>query len=179
MPEATCCSGGRRLRLPGLLLLCFSLQILPVAASQVFYTTSNDATDNQLIRFRSGADGVMAEAGRFATGGLGIGRTLQASGSIAISHDRRWLLAVNAGSDQISAFRLGPQGPRLTAVRDSGGKQPLSIAVSGRRVYVLNSGSSDIASFNLTAAGRLEPLADDTVRPLAGIWSLPNAASIG
>jgi hypothetical protein len=44
------------------------LQILPVADSQVFYTTSNDATDNQLIRFRSGADGVMAEAGRFATG---------------------------------------------------------------------------------------------------------------
>ncbi|MCF7967871.1 MAG: lactonase family protein [Methylococcaceae bacterium] len=177
MPEATCCSGGRRLRLPGLLLLCFSLQILPVAASQVFYTTSNNAGENQLIRFRSGSDGVMAEAGRFATGGLGTGRNLQAAGSIAVSHDRQWLLAVNAGSDQISAFRLGTYGPRLTAVRDSGGKQPLSIAVSGRRVYVLNSGSGDIASFKLTAVGRLEPLADGTVRPLSSTEA--RATSLG
>ena len=58
------------------LLLCIGLQSLPVAASQVFYTTSNDATDNQLIRFRSGAGGVMAESGRFATGELGTGRNL-------------------------------------------------------------------------------------------------------
>ena len=177
MSQATCRSRDRRLRLPGLLLLCFSLQIFSVAASQVFYTTSNDAGDNQLIRFRSGSDGVMVEAGRFATGGLGTGRNLQAAGSIAVSQDRQWLLAVNAGSDQISAFRLGAHGPQLTAVRDSGGKQPLSIAVSGRRVYVLNSGSDNVASFRLTAAGRLEPLADDTVRPLSSAEA--RATSLG
>lgn len=177
MPEATFRSRDSRLMFPGLLLPCFSLQILPVAASQVFYTTSNNAGENQLIRLRSGSDGVMAEAGRFATGGLGTGRNLQAAGSIAVSHDRQWLLAVNAGSDQISAFRLGTYGPRLTAVRDSGGKQPLSIAVSGRRVYVLNSGSGDIASFKLTALGRLEPLADGKVRPLSSTEA--RATSLG
>ena len=94
MTQAACRSRDRRLRLPGLLLLCFSLQIFSVSASQVFYTTSNDAADNQLIRFRSGADGAMAEAGRFATGGLGTGRNLPAANSIALSQDRKWLLVV-------------------------------------------------------------------------------------
>jgi len=179
MPLATFLSSSsrdhcQRLRV---LLLCIGLQSLPVAASQVIYTTSNDAADNQLIRFRSGADGAMAEAGRFATGGLGTGRNLPAANSIALSQDRKWLRVVNADSDQISAFRLGTQGPRLTAVRDSGGKQPLSIALSGRRVYVLNSGSGDIASFQLTAAGRLEPLANGAVRPLSSTEA--RATSLG
>lgn len=155
-----------------LLPLWLSLLWVPAFAAPGFFTTSNNAVENQLIRYQSGASGVFTETGRFATGGRGTGRNLGAADSVAISQDRRWLVTNNAGSDQVSVFRLGARGPRLTEVRDSGGKLPLSIAVSGRRVYVLNSGSGDVASFRLTATGRLVPLGDGAVRPLTSAGAL-------
>lgn len=149
-----------------LFLLWLCCHWLPASASPTFFTSSNDAVENQIIRYQS-HKGLITETGRFVTGGRGTGKSLPAANSLALSHDRRWLLTVNAGSDQISVFRLDPRGPRLTGTTYSGGKMPLSIALRGRRVYVLNGGSSDIASYQLTRTGRLEPLGDGSVHPLS------------
>lgn len=153
------------------LLLLISLCSSLVEASPAFYTSSNAASQNQLIRYQMGSDGVYTETGRFDTGGTGTGRNLQAASSLALSDDRKWLVAVNAGSNQVSVFRLGRRRPRLTDIHDSGGTLPLSVALKGRYVYVLNSGSDQVASFRLTESGVLEALGDGSPRWL----SSPNA----
>ena len=50
------------------------------------------------------------------------------------------LLAVNAGSNTVSLFRVRGDHLRLKQVIASGGQFPVSIAVHGNLVYVLNAG---------------------------------------
>ena len=53
------------------------------------------------------------------------------------------LLAVNAGSDTVSLFRIsGGDRLSLRQVISSGGSFPVSIAVHGHLVYVLNAGGA-------------------------------------
>jgi hypothetical protein len=54
------------------------------------------------------------------------------------------LLAVNAGSDSISAFKVQSDRFNLLDVLPSGGQFPASIAVHGNLVCVLNSGGAGI-----------------------------------
>ena len=148
-------------------ILLLTLLSPVIAASSDFYTTSNDPRNNQLIRYRVEGNGAIKEIGRYATGGRGTGANLPSAGSIALSSDRRWLVAVNAGSNQISSFRMGPKGPRLMGVQHSKGTLPLSIALRGPFVYVLNSGSHSVATFRLRPDGTLEPFKKDGIRVLS------------
>ena len=70
--------------------------------------------------------------------GVGPKRALQ------LSRDGRYLLAVDAGSNQISVLRVGWDGSLQLVpggVVSSGGLTPVSIAVHGSLVYVANSGA--------------------------------------
>ncbi len=82
-----------------------------------------------------------------------------------LSDDGRWLLVVNAGSDELSLFAVQPDGLRLAGRAGSGGAKPTSVAVSGALVYVLNNGTPSISGFRL-ADGKLTTLPDST-RPLS------------
>jgi 6-phosphogluconolactonase (cycloisomerase 2 family) len=131
------------------------------------YVQTNDATQNEILSFRRAEDGALVPSGRYSTGGRGTGQPhLPSQGSVVISEDGRWLLVVNAGSDELSLFAIQPDGLLLADRVSSGGSSPTSIAVSEALVYVLNNGTPSICGFKLVD-GTLRALAD-SARPLSG-----------
>jgi 6-phosphogluconolactonase len=135
--------------------------------SPAAYVQTNDATENEVIVFSRAEDGALAPRGRSSTGGRGTGLPhLASAGSVVLSDNGRWLLVVNAGSDELSLFAVQPDGLRLADRVGSGGSKPTSVAVSGTLVYVLNNGTPNISGFNLTD-GKLAALVGST-RPLSG-----------
>ena len=132
------------------------------------YTSTNSSQGNEVLVFERAADGSLAAPRTFATGGRGTGGGLGNQGAVVLSEDGRRLFVVNAGSNEVSLFAVGPNGLELLDRVSSGGQRPVSIAVSGRRglVYVLNAGGSgNIAGF-VMAGPRLVPLANSS-RPLS------------
>ncbi len=131
------------------------------------FTMTNAEEGNAVIVWQRGADGSLEMAGEYATDGDGSGGGLGSQGALFLSNSGDWLFAVNAGSDEISAFRVDPDGLSLTSTVSSGGEMPISIAVHGRWVYALNAGGAgNIAGFILNNAGELVPL-DGATRGLS------------
>jgi len=140
------------------------------------YVQTNDASENEVIAFRRAEDGTLALLGRFPTGGRGTGEPFLASaGSVVLSEDGRWLLVVNAGSDEVSLFEVDPDGLRLADRAGSGGSTPTSVAVSGALVYVLNNGTPGISGFSL-ADSKLTAL-EGSARPLSAPGADPAQVS--
>jgi 6-phosphogluconolactonase len=134
--------------------------------SPAAYVQTNNATDNEVIAFRRAQDGSLAQAGCYSAGGRGTGVPhLASAGSVVLSDDGRWLLVVNAGSDELSLFAVLPDGLQLADRVRSGGSKPTSVAISGPLVYVLNNGTPNISGFKLTD-GKLTELAG-SARPLS------------
>jgi 6-phosphogluconolactonase len=124
------------------------------------YVQTNDAAENEIVAFDRAEDGALAVLGRYSTGGRGTGgRHLPSQGSVVLTDDGRWLLVVNAGSDELSLFAVGADGLRLADHVGSGGSKPTSVAVSGALVYVLNNQAPGISGFKLVD-GKLTALAD-------------------
>jgi len=108
----------------------------------VLYTQTNDPAGNAVQRFDRAADGSLSPAGTFATGGAGLASLGGRQGAVALSGDGRNLYAVNAGSDSVSAFRVGRHRTVLLGSVPSGGVAPDSVHEDRGRVYVLNSGGT-------------------------------------
>ncbi len=119
------------------------------------YTLSNDPAGNRVVIFRRAANGSLHAAGSVRTGGLGSGGGLGSQGAIVLSDSGRWLIGVNAGSDELSLFAVSGIGLRRTAVVGSGGDLPISVTVHGNLVYALNDGSDDLVGFRIASYGRL------------------------
>jgi 6-phosphogluconolactonase len=135
--------------------------------SPAVYVQTNNAIENEVIVFSRAQDGALAPAGRYSTQGRGTGVPhLASAGSVVLSDDGRWLLVVNAGSDEVSLFAVEPDGLRLADRVHSGGSKPTSVAVSGALIYALNNGTPNVSGFNLTD-GKLTALAG-SARPLSG-----------
>jgi len=139
------------------------------------FTMTNSPTGNAILAYEIGPQGSLIPAGTFATHGLGTGVSLADSGSVALSSDHRSLFVVDAGSNAVSVFHVNPIGggvPLLTFTErvSSHGVLPVSIAVSGQFVYVLNAGTSvtpgNIFGFFLGDHGLLLPLPGSS-RPLS------------
>jgi 6-phosphogluconolactonase (cycloisomerase 2 family) len=132
--------------------------------SLVFVQT-NELTGNQIAVFRRGGDGQLTPAGTYATGGLGGAALLSGSdrlasqGSLAVSHHNHLLIAVNAGSDTVSAFRIHGDRLDLESVVSSGGQFPASVGVHGDLAYVLNSGGTGIVQGFRIGPDGLTPIA--------------------
>ena len=133
------------------------------------YTLSNSAAGNQVIAFRRAANGSLTPAGSYATGGSGSGMGLGSQGAVVITGNGRYLLAVNAGSDQLSSLAVGHDGAlSVVSVVSSGGAMPISVTVDHDIVYVLNAGGTgNISGFRLSHMGALAALPGST-RPLSG-----------
>jgi 6-phosphogluconolactonase len=143
------------------------------AASAVvghLYVNDNTVGANTIAAFDRHADGTLTPlAGSpFAVGGAGTGTGIGSQGALQVSRDGRYLLAVDAGSNQISVLRIKPGG-ELSPVEgspiSSGGVKPVSIAVHANLIYVANAGDggSDYTGFTLNPGGHLRPLPDSTV----------------
>src|SRR5438045_3911125 len=93
------------------------------------------------------ADGSLTPApgSPFKAGGAGTGTGLASQGAVQVSPDGRFLLAVDAGSDQISVLRIRDDGTlkQITGgTVASGGSRPVSIAIHKDLVYVANAGDA-------------------------------------
>jgi 6-phosphogluconolactonase len=114
------------------------------------YLQSNDATANEVLVFARRGDGRLVSSGAVATGGRGTGKPhLASQSSVALTGDGRWVLVVNAGSDDVSLLAVDGEGLRLADRVPSGGSAPTSVTASGRLVYVLNNASAGIAGFRI------------------------------
>ena len=131
------------------------------------YTMSNAAAGNRILAFGRAPNGSLTPAGSFATGGLGSGGGLGNQGGLVLSDNDRWLLAVNAGSNDVSLFAVDDDELRWADKAASGGSQPVSVTIHRRLVYVLNAGSDNVSGFRLHPHGKLSPIAGST-RPLSG-----------
>src|SRR6266699_1715600 len=134
------------------------------------YVNDNTAGTNTIGAFDRHADGTLTpQAGSpFAAGGAGTGAGLASQGALQISPDGRFLIAADAGSNQISVLRINDSGSlRLVpgGVVSSGGVLPVSVAIHADLLYVANAGDggSDYTGFRLRPNGRLEPVAGSTV----------------
>lgn len=163
---------GRALLLTLVVLVCLTVvfaatgvasgpqhRALPAGA---VYTMTNDPDGNEVVVYARAADGTLTQIDSVSTEGMGSGGgidPLVSQGSLILTDNGRWLLAVNAGSDEITVFRVKPSGLEFADQIDSGGTMPVSLTVSFNRVYVLNAGTANISGFFLNvSSGTLTPI---------------------
>jgi 6-phosphogluconolactonase len=132
------------------------------------YVNNNAAVHNSVAGFERHGDGSLTPlpGSPFPTGGAGIGSPTGSAGAIQFSADGRFVLAVDAASNDISVLRVGRNGAlELVGSHASNGTTPLSIAVRGDLIYVANGGAggSDYTGFRIDQGGQLRPIPGSTV----------------
>ena len=127
--------------------------------------TETNASANAVQVYAQSGNGTLTPGASYLTGGAGSGAAgLGSEGALAV--ERGWLLAVNAGSNDVSAFRVRGSHLELVNRVASGGTTPNSVTIHNGIAYVLNSGGSgNIAGFRLSRRG-LSPLTGAT-QPLS------------
>jgi 6-phosphogluconolactonase (cycloisomerase 2 family) len=132
-------------------------------AHAVFVQT-DAASGNTIVAYDRTSAGGLVRADSYRTGGDGaaLGGSvvdhLASEGSLGYDRQAQLLYAVNAGSDTITVFAV--RGDRLARrqVISSGGQFPVSVAVHGNLVYVLNAlGGGSVSGF-VQAGGFLLPV---------------------
>lgn len=133
-------------------------------AGRVVLVQTDNTAGNQVVVYDRAGDGTLSRAGAYATGGLG-GQTagsaadhLSSQGSLGYDPRDGLVVAVNAGSSTVSVF--GIRGDRLSLhqVIGSGGTFPVSVAVHGDLVYVLNAENGGSVQGYRISFGRLFPI---------------------
>jgi 6-phosphogluconolactonase len=137
------------------------------------YVDDNTAGVNTVAGFDRHVDGSLTPipGSPFSAGGAGAGHANASQGSLQFSADGRYLLAVDAGSNQISVLKIKHDGSlQIAQVVSSNGGNPVSIAVHGKLVFVANADPSNpnYTGFMLDHGGRLRPIAGSTVSLPAG-----------
>jgi 6-phosphogluconolactonase (cycloisomerase 2 family) len=116
-------------------------------ASRVVFVQTDNTAGNHVVAYRRAADGTLHQARSYATGGLGgvlAGSVIDhtaSQGSLTYDPWHALLYAVNAGSSTVSVFAVHGDRLSLRQVISSGGTFPVSVAVRGNLVYVLNARS--------------------------------------
>jgi DNA-binding beta-propeller fold protein YncE len=139
------------------------------------YVNDNTAGANTVAGYYRLADGTLTAipGSPFAVGGAGTGHATASQGSLQLSPDGRFLLVVDAGSNQISVLRINRDGSLRIADGgpvSSNGANPVSIAVSHDLVYVANADptSPNYTGFRLGFSGHLYAIPGSTVSLPAG-----------
>jgi 6-phosphogluconolactonase len=131
--------------------------------SGAVYTMTNDASANSILVYSRDSNGLLTFQGPVSTQGRGSGGILdplQSQGSLALSQDGLFLFAANAGSGTITTFRVARSGLAFVGQANSGGEGPLSIAIHGDLLYVLN--IANITGFRIQPSGSLSPIPSST-----------------
>lgn len=142
------------------------------------FVMTNDAERNEIVAYDRLPYGTLQSPHRYDTGGRGSGGTvdpLGSQGSLTLSQDGAFLFATNAGSGNLSVFRVFGSRLQLSDRVFTGGSEPNAVAQRGKLVYVLNTaGSSSVVGFRLTD-GKLARI-PDSLRFLSG--NFVNSASL-
>jgi 6-phosphogluconolactonase len=140
------------------------------------FTMNNAAAANYVIVYERDDDGRLSRLDSVATGGRGSGPhpvfgtdPLESQDAVILSDDNRFLFVVNAGSNEVSSFRVRGNGSLALVSRvSSAGQFPVSLAHRGDLLYVVNANAGgNISGFRVGGDGTLTPLANST-RPLSG-----------
>jgi 6-phosphogluconolactonase len=158
------------------------------ATSGRVYVMTNQATGNTVVTLKRHADGTLTRLQEVSTGGLGSGPGplpppfpeeipgpdgIDSQDSLILTDDGRFLVAVNAGSNDVSVLAITREGVRLVDKVASGGTFPVSVAHHRDLIYVLNGGAKPglqggggtptIRGFHLDFAGRLHEIPNSTI----------------
>jgi 6-phosphogluconolactonase (cycloisomerase 2 family) len=130
-------------------------------AGAVFVQTDNTA-GNQVVSYARSASGTLTLAGTYNTGGLGGQLTgsvvdhLASQGSLQYDAQRHLVIAVNAGSNSVTVFGANGTALHQRQIIGSGGEFPVSVAIRGNLVYVVNGlRGGSVQGYRLSPAGRL------------------------
>lgn len=113
-------------------------------ASRAVFVQTDNTSGNQIVAYHRTANGTLRQAATYPTGGLGgilAGSVVDhtaSQGSLRYDPRHALLYAVNAGSNTVSVFAVHGDRLALRQVVSSGGTFPVSVAVHGDLVYVLN-----------------------------------------
>ncbi len=156
----------------------------------IVYIQSNDFNSNQnaVIAYRHAGDGKLTQisGSPFMTGGSGVGNPMQVLGpsdsdqEIWMTSDKKFLLVVNSGSNNITVFRIAADGtlsPVPGSPFPSGGETPVSIHGDGSRVYIVNKSQNPLSptttnpnyvTMNIDANGQLTMISGAKFETTAG-----------
>lgn len=168
--------------------MVFSIQLTPALYAQsaddpwsgphAVFVMTNSVERNEVISYSRAKDGSLVAESHTPTGGRGSGGAtdpLGSQGSLTLSQDDSLLFAVNAGSGNLSMFRVN--GPKLTLAQviATGGSAPVAVAQHDELVYVLNfAGNSNVVGLRLDEAGSLSEI-PDSIRYLSAANSGPSS----
>jgi 6-phosphogluconolactonase len=176
---------GRNIKTIALCLSCLMVALVTTTTfaagrqknlrARAVYVLINQAS-NAVAAFRRDARGMLTPAGEFPIGGAGnpVAQppdppvdSLASQGALIMTSGNRFLIAVNAGSNQISVLKIRKNALQMVHIINSGGVRPISVALHDDLLYVLNEGGTpNITGFTFDEDnGSLEPLAGST-RPL-------------
>jgi 6-phosphogluconolactonase len=152
------------------------------------YLMANAATGNTIVVLRRGEDGQMSRLQEVATSGLGSGpgelpppfppglpgpNALDSQDALVMTDNGRFLVAVNAGSNDISVLAVTQDGLRLVDKASSGGIFPVAVAQHHNLIYVVNNGGRNgqtlvggtptVRGFRLDHTGKLHEIAHSTM----------------
>lgn len=145
------------------------------------YVLSNVATANSVLVFNRADDGTLTFLQEASTGGLGSGAgelppplppfpgpiPLDSQDALVKTGDGRFLIAVNAGSNDLSVLAITRDGLKLTDRVPSNGSFPVSVTEHNGLVYVANAGQTpdefpgavpSITGFRLNQDGKLHQI---------------------
>lgn len=141
----------------------------PKLAPPAVYTLANAAAANEVTSYLRASNGNLSRAGRYGTGGAGMGAGIGSQGSLVFDAGTQRFFAVNPGDNSLSMMSIDADGKLTTLSKvASGGVQPVSVAVRNNLVYVANRGSftgtlsaPNISGFRVQGA-TLVPIAGST-----------------
>jgi 6-phosphogluconolactonase (cycloisomerase 2 family) len=158
--------------------------------TEVVYIQTNNymKSQNAIIAYRNVGNNKLVPVlgGPFFTGGSGVANPNQilgpndSDGEIKISNDRRFLLAVNSGSNTIAVFKINIDGtlsPVDGSPFPSGGETPVSIDQWQQYIFVVNKSQNpeqpstqkpNYTTFILQGNGSLTPVPNSTIELPAG-----------
>jgi 6-phosphogluconolactonase (cycloisomerase 2 family) len=129
------------------------------------FVQTNEVDGNRIAVYNRNANGTLSLDDTYATGGNGgialpgdESDRIASQGSLVYDDRHRLLIAVNAGSDTVSTFRVRGDRLRLKDIVPSGGGFPASIAVHRDLVYVLNAGGTGIVKGFRIRGHQLRPI---------------------
>ena len=155
----------------------------------IIYLETNDFNGNAILAYYHENDSTLVPlpGSPFSTGGNGIANPTQGLGpddddnQVRITADKKFLMAVNAGSNSIAVFKILNNGllePVTGSPFSSGGENPVSIGESGKYFFVVNkaiasAGSKTTAvpnytTFTMDNEGKLSPVPNSTFETTAG-----------
>ena len=136
------------------------------------FTLTNDFDDNEVVFYERADDGRLTLVGSYSTGGQGFNINepeapgfndpLGSQGAIALSPDRNYLYAVNAGSNSVTSFRIEEDRLERLSTVSSGGLVPIAVTATDDNVYVVNNGGPGSVTAYSVDDGTLGTLTDGT-----------------